>query len=140
MAAIDSAKKALALEPDTEAPSGLTLDDAYLVLSRVEQSLRRGWDQSTVENQWRGRDRSSVCTHHRAEAPSLRNKKLMASQRKIFFIFSRSPLTLPVRKSRDDTEDAFEKSPSWGSPAARLEAAQAVLDLVLQRPDLLPRF
>ena len=40
MEAINSAKKALALESDAQAPSGLTLDDAYRVLGRVEQSLR----------------------------------------------------------------------------------------------------
>jgi hypothetical protein len=36
----------------------------------------------------------------------------------------------------DDTEDRFEQSPSWGSPAPRVEAAVAALDACLQRPDL----
>jgi len=39
----------------------------------------------------------------------------------------------------DDTEARFEESPSWGSPASRVEAATAILDVCLQRPDLYPR-
>ncbi len=35
-----------------------------------------------------------------------------------------------------DTEVSFEKNASWGSPAPRVEAAQALFDLVLHRPDL----
>ncbi|MCE0962834.1 ATP-binding protein [Pseudomonas putida] len=36
------------------------------------------------------------------------------------------------------TEAEFEQSADWGSPAARVEAAQAYWDLFLQRPDLYP--
>jgi hypothetical protein len=39
----------------------------------------------------------------------------------------------------DDTEARFEKSQGWGSPAARVEAAVAVLDVCLHRPDLYER-
>jgi len=38
-----------------------------------------------------------------------------------------------------DTEANFESSQSWGSPAARVEAADAIWDLFFQRPDLYPR-
>lgn len=46
---------------------------------------------------------------------------------------SESPMVYP------DTEAKFETSQSWGSPAARVEAADAVWDLFFQRPDLYPR-
>ena len=36
----------------------------------------------------------------------------------------------------EDTEENFEKSASWGSPAPRVDAAKAVLELARQRPDL----
>lgn len=36
----------------------------------------------------------------------------------------------------EETERAFEESASWGSPAPRVEAAQAVFDLAFQRPAL----
>lgn len=39
----------------------------------------------------------------------------------------------------EETESLFEQSQSWGGPAARIEAATAVLDVCLQRSDLYPR-
>jgi len=39
----------------------------------------------------------------------------------------------------EDIEAQFEKSAAWGSPAARVEAAQAYWDLFLQRPDFYPK-
>jgi len=39
----------------------------------------------------------------------------------------------------DETESQYEKSQSWGGASARIEAATAVLDICLQRPDLYPR-
>lgn len=41
-------------------------------------------------------------------------------------------------ESEETTETRFEESPSWGAPAARVEAAEAAFDLFLQRPDLYP--
>jgi hypothetical protein len=42
-------------------------------------------------------------------------------------------------KVTDETESQYEQSQSWGGPAARIEAATAVLDVFLQRPDLYPQ-
>lgn len=39
----------------------------------------------------------------------------------------------------DETESQYEQSQSWGGPAARIEAATAVLDVCLQRADLYPQ-
>lgn len=39
----------------------------------------------------------------------------------------------------EQTESDYEQSQSWGGPAARIEAASAVLDVCLQRSDLYPR-
>lgn len=36
----------------------------------------------------------------------------------------------------EDTEQSFERNVAWGGPAARVEAAQALFDLLLQRHDL----
>ena len=38
----------------------------------------------------------------------------------------------------EETEADFERFASWGSPAARVEVASGILDLMLQRPDLYP--
>lgn len=37
-----------------------------------------------------------------------------------------------------DTEASFESSPGWSSPSGRIEAAEAALDLSLERPDAFP--
>ncbi len=39
----------------------------------------------------------------------------------------------------EETESQYEESQSWGGPAARIEAATAVLDVCLQRADLYPQ-
>nr|WP_295745452.1 ATP-binding protein [uncultured Acidocella sp.] len=39
----------------------------------------------------------------------------------------------------NDTETNFEKFASWGSPSARIEAAELALDLTLKRADVYPR-
>jgi hypothetical protein len=39
----------------------------------------------------------------------------------------------------DTTESDYERSQSWGGPAARIEAATAALDVCIQREDLYPR-
>ncbi len=39
----------------------------------------------------------------------------------------------------NDTEPNFEKFPSWGSPSARIEAAELTLDLTLKRAEAYPR-
>ena len=39
----------------------------------------------------------------------------------------------------NETESQYEQSQSWGGPAARIDAATAVLDVCLQRADLYPR-
>lgn len=39
----------------------------------------------------------------------------------------------------EETEERFTESASWGSPAPRVEAAEAVLDLILQRPGFYER-
>ncbi|MFD1703432.1 hypothetical protein ACFSCV_10490 [Methylopila henanensis] len=38
----------------------------------------------------------------------------------------------------EETEAKFEEFSSWGSPSARLEAAEAALDLCLKRPEVYP--
>ena len=134
--AINSAKKALALESDAQAPSGLTLDDAYRVLGRVEQSLRGDGVNPQLKIYGEGVI-GQACV--RIVERKLLSSETDALATETFLRFLDIATTAAGPEVDDDTERAFEKSWSWGSPAARVEAAQAVLDLVLQRPDLLPR-
>lgn len=47
--------------------------------------------------------------------------------------------TSPYPEVRADTEASFEQFSSWGSPSARLEAAETCLDLTLKRPEVYTR-
>ena len=136
MEAINSAKKALALESDAQAPSGLTLDDAYRVLGRVEQSLRGDGVNPQLKIYGEGIiGQACVRIVERKILPS--GTDALATETFLRFLDIVAGSASP--EVQDETERAFEQNQSWGSPAARVEAAQAVLDLVLQRPDLLPR-
>ena len=46
--------------------------------------------------------------------------------------------TTPHPRIDNDTEANFENSTSWGSPSARIEAAQLALDFTLKRADVYP--
>lgn len=136
MAAIDSAKEALALESGAEAPPGLTLNDAYRALGRVEHALRGDGVNPQLKINGEGViGRACVRILAQNLLPSETDTPAMESFLRFLGIAAGS--TSP--EVQDDTEEDFEQSPSWGSPAARVEAAQAVLDLALQQPDLLPR-
>lgn len=56
-----------------------------------------------------------------------------------FLNFLRIAIESKNPKVDDGTEARFEKSQAWGSPAPRVEAAAAVLDVCLPRPDLYER-
>ena len=136
MAAIDSAKEVLSLEPNAEAPPELTLNDAYRALNRVEQSLHEERVNPQLKINGEGViGQACVRIIEQKLLPPATDDP--ATENFLRFLGIAANSAGP--EVQDDTEDAFEQSPSWGSPAARLEAAQAVLDLVLQRPDLLPR-
>lgn len=51
-------------------------------------------------------------------------------------------LTVAIQSENPEIDEAtearFEENASWGGPAARVEAAEAVFDLFVQRPDLYP--
>ena len=134
--AIEEAKQVLALQPNAAAPSGLTLQVAYQPLGRIERFLSG----------------LSINTDLRISAEDVLAQgckrivelKLLPEQiDKVgtdnFLRWLSGSARAVTPQVDESTEESFEEFASWGSPAARVEAAQAVFDLVLQRPDLLPR-
>ena len=139
MKAIDAAKAALALEPGAEAPAELTLDGTYRTLDKVEQFLHRDGINPQLRIHGEGVI-GQACVRileRKILPPETEETDGLAAENFLRFLDIAAGSAGP--EVDDDTERAFEQSPSWGSPAARVEAAQAVLDLVLQQPDLLPR-
>jgi hypothetical protein len=142
MAAIDATKAALGIdqpvrvgEVDSSARRLLEQPDILAALTHLANTIRRGeQNPSLVINaegtigQGLGRliSLKQVPTEQDADG-TVRFVQLLSLVGK-----SDGPIL------REDTEANFERGASWSSPAPRVEAAQVILDLTLQRPDLYP--
>ena len=136
IAAIDSAKKVLALESNASAPTGLTLNAAHDALNRIERTRTAHGTDAQLRIHGEG-VLAQGC--NRIIAARLLSQQADGAATESFLRLLRVATSSAGPQVDAHTEESFEKLASWGSPAARVEAAQAVLDLALQRPDLLPR-
>ena len=136
MAAIDWANKRLGLEGGTEAQRDLTLAEALDAMESIKRAIEgddvnvrlRIYGEGAI-GQGCGRiigKKMVPAKGGEAEIQRLLDLVEIAAR-------SAGPLV------HDDTEPSFERSASWGSPAPRVDAAAASLDLVLQRPDFYAR-
>ena len=136
IAAIDAAKKLLALEPNAGAPPGLILRAAHEALSEIERTLNKPGTDTQLQIYAEG-VLAQGCNR-------IIEKKLLTDQADNIatdnFLGLLKIATNSIGPQVDDsTEQSFEVFASWGSPAARVEGAQAIFNLVVQRPDLLSR-
>ena len=136
MAAIDSAKKVLALESSASAPTGLTLNAAHDALSKIETTRTARGTKAELRIYGEG-VLAQGC--NRIIGARLLSEQADGAATESFLRLLRLATNSADPQVDANTEESFEEFVSWGSPAARVEAAQAVLDLALQRPDLLPR-
>jgi len=136
IAAIDSAKKVLALESNASAPTGLTLNAAHDALNRIVRTRTAHGTDAQLKIHGEG-VLAQGC--NRIIAARLLSQQADGVATESFLRLLRVATSSAGPQVDARTEESFEKFASWGSPAARVEAAQAVLDLALQRPDLLPR-
>ena len=135
MAAIDAAKQALGIENDAHDGSEVTLPASLAAMEALAAHINREtqhpslviYGEGTIA-QGMGRVISQQKLPPTEDAPATRRLLVL--------------LDLAARSAgpplHDDTEADFERGASWGSPAPRVDAGQAVLDLCLQRPDLYP--
>ena len=136
MAAIDSAKNVLALESNASAPTGLTLNVALDALSQIETTRTAQGTKAELRIYGEG-VLAQGC--NRIIGARLLSEQADGAATESFLRLLRLATNSADPQVDANTEESFEEFASWGSPAARVEAAQAVLDLALQRPDLLPR-
>ncbi|MDE0029968.1 MAG: hypothetical protein OXU42_11280 [Deltaproteobacteria bacterium] len=136
MAAIDSAKNVLALESNASAPTGLTLNAAHDALEQIERTRTAHGTNARLRIDGEG-VLAQGC--NRIIAARLLPSQADGAATESFLRLLRVATSSAGPQVDAHTEESFENFASWGSPAARVEAAQAVLDLALQRPDLLPR-
>ena len=135
--AIDAAKNLLALEPNATAPPGLTLGSALEILREVERTLN-GQGVNTQLRIYGEGVLAQGC--NRIVDRKLLSPQADGSATETFLRLLRIATSSVGPIVDDHTEKSFEEHASWGSPAARVEAAQAVFDVALQRPDLLGKF
>ncbi|RKE94301.1 hypothetical protein C8N30_3424 [Sulfitobacter guttiformis] len=135
MWAINDAKKALGLEASSEDATKLTMSKAIAALTGLETAIDR-----TRQNTGLVAYAEGVIGQGIAKIISLKiTPSVNAQQESSRFLGLMSTALESLNPAvDDDTEANFERSASWGSPAARVEIASAVLDLTLQRPDLYP--
>lgn len=132
MAAIDATKIALGIEGQNANPDGLTFDVAMTALLTLKATLA-----ATPDAHVGLRDNAEGILGEGAEKiisanllPPLDNPDPAEELISIIEYSSRSECP----RVDDDTEERFAESVSWGSPSARIGCAEAVLDIVPQRP------
>ncbi len=134
-AELDRARRALGLEGDRKGPVE-SVTEALAALTALKARLDSGGipDDSLVHRAEgtfaEGVHKVVNSSHVSADTPAELIDQLLS------WIEYASHLKNP--EAEDDTEAKFEKFSSWGSPSARLEAAEAALDLCLKRPEVYP--
>ncbi|WP_230842916.1 hypothetical protein [Gloeobacter morelensis] len=135
--AIESAKETLGLKSGQSSPDGLRLADALESLSRIRDALLDTQVDPGLRNYGEG-----VLGQGCARIVDL---KLLppqddvgqpADQADAFLDLLRIVAQSDGPEVDNETEQSFESTASWSSPAPRVEAGQATLDICLQRPDL----
>ncbi|MCA8119033.1 hypothetical protein LGN07_09920 [Burkholderia cepacia] len=136
IAALESMKDLLALEPGKTPAHDVTIDAALASLESLKVHTSVDGVDAALRLQAEG-------TIGQACAQILTMKLLGRTadgpdqqavvDRLIGFIMIAANSESP--EVGEDTEQRFEESSGWGSPAARLEAAEAILDLCLLVPD-----
>ena len=133
--AIETAKRVLVLEPNSSAPPNLTWKGAYEALAEVEHALNAPGVNPQLRIHGEG-VLGQGCNRIIGSKLLPREDDRVGTENLLRMLRVATNSVGPqVDKS---TEATFETTASWASPAPRVEGAQAVLDLVLQRPDLLP--
>lgn len=136
MAAIEVAKSALSAEPGSSIGPFPPLDEAFTL---IEETLRTA-GTTGVDARLAGYAEGivGIALAHMVAARLLNPHNATEMARFVAAVEvvarSRSP------ELRDDTEADFERGASWGSPAARLEVAGGMLDVLPQVPTLYERF
>lgn len=136
MAALESTQDLLALAPGKTPANDVTLDAALKSLEALDVRASAHGVHAVLRLQAEGtigQGCSQILTMKllggKAEAPNLEP----TVNRLIDLIMLAANSASP--EVQEETEQRFEESAAWGSPAARLEAAEAILDLCLQAPE-----
>jgi hypothetical protein len=137
MDAIEAAKAKLGLQGD--APEGLTLADALSQMTELAALVAAEPDANdALKQNAYGYIGQGVRQVLKAKLLPPADEDAEEAAGKLFDLILLAAGS-PNPEVREDTEAQFEHSASWGSPAPRVDAAEAIPDLCLARPALYPR-
>jgi hypothetical protein len=137
IAAIESAKEELKLEPNEKVALALSISTALQPLFAVRDALAASDIHPWLRSNGEGViglgcvaivSNNLVPTNTDLDSYAGQTSDLIGLT--LLAVHSASPETEP------NTEISFEKNASWSSPAARVEGTQALFDLIIKRPDL----
>ena len=133
MSAIDQAKQILGLEESNQSNDDHSLE----ALLSAMVSLKGILLTDGIDSDLRAHGEGVIgrgCSRIAATAEFL-NKPNLADDAKFLHLLNYVAMSTGPEVD-DDTEKAFERSPAWGLPAARVDAAEAFLNLSVRRSDL----
>ena len=133
MAAIDRTERVLGLKANASDGNAVTLEASLRVLENLNADIDRETQDPTLTIRAEGQ--ISECIDRlteRQQVPSEDDDATTARFLKLFRVGVGSDWPEP----HDETETNFEKHVNWTAPAPRVDAARAVFNLVMQRPDL----
>lgn len=137
--AVKTAREALRLESNNTLPSGLSLENIFNILEPVHSLLylenTHNYVRITAEDVIIRACNAIIEQKLLPAADEEQAEELTSHFLKFLDIASHSA----GPKLKENTEEEFENSTSWGSPAPRLDAAQIILDIIPLRPDLYGR-
>ena len=135
-AAIGAAEETMRPGTDEGHPSARSFDEACVLLEEVERSVRAEGVDMELARRGEGAIGAGclwMCKGGLLPVP----QDTSGTERYVHLLQIALSSEGPVVEA--DTEARYEDSPSWGSPAARVEAAEATLRTLGARPDLLTR-
>ena len=137
--AVKTAREALRLESNNTLPSGLSLEDIFNILEPVHSLLylenTHNYVRITAEDVIIRACNAIIEQKLLPAADEEQAEELTSHFLKFLDIASHSA----GPELKENTEEEFENSTSWGSPAPRIDAAQIILDIIPLRPDLYGR-
>lgn len=138
IAAVNAAKQQLQLEQRSDEGSIASLAEALAVLETIGVALSANTSHSDLRRHAEGIIGQGCNAIVSRRLLDTKKAPSTSEQDASFLALLETAAVSDNPEPESDTEAQFEESASWGSPAARVEAAQAYWDLIGQRPDLFP--
>ncbi len=138
IAAIDAAKALLHLEPNPDETPSVSLPEFLTRLGAINAALVADAPHVGLRRHAEGVIGQGVHVIVSRKLLKSEDAPPTAEQDAAFIALLRIAAQSENPHIDETTEARFEESASWGGPAARVEAAEAAFDLLVQRPDLYP--